>query len=240
MSRQKIEINCDLGEGIVGEEMIFPLIDAASIACGGHFGDEDSIRASLLLARKHQVKVGVHPSYPDPENFGRKSMDISPADLIESVGNQIQLFLGVSTELKLPLDHIKWHGALYNDSAANEALAEVLIDFVAKEYPKTYIFVPPMSQTERFAKAKKLPYRIEVFGDRSYRSDYSLMPRKEKNALLTDPSKVEAHLSSILEKGEIRLQSGEKLKVAADTLCFHGDNPGLLNFLPKIRSRFWS
>ncbi|MFC3881325.1 LamB/YcsF family protein [Algoriphagus namhaensis] len=234
-----IEINCDLGEGIPNEADVYPFIDAASIACGGHFGDYSSIKESLSLAKEAGVKVGAHPSYPDQKNFGRKSMQIEIGELLKSLTEQIDLFLKVADELEMSMDHIKFHGALYNDAAANESLAKALMDFVSKEYPRTCIFVPPHSQTEKLAILNHIPHRVEIFGDRSYRSDYSLVPRKEKNALLTKVSDIEAHLSTILEKSEINLQSGEKIKVKADTLCFHGDNPGLPDFLSLIRSKFW-
>lgn len=233
------EINCDLGEGIANEADIFPWIDTASVACGGHFGDRNSILQTLLLAKKNDKKIGAHPSYPDKVNFGRKSMKISLENLLASIQEQINLFLEVSSELGLEIDHIKMHGALYNDAAASSDLADSLTTFYKKEYPGILIFVPPNSQMERFAQVKNMPTRKEVFADRAYQNDFSLVSRSVSGSLLTNEISISKHLQSILEQDYIQAITGEKLAIKADTLCFHGDNPGLLEFLPKIRKHWW-
>lgn len=234
-----VQINSDLGEGIPGEESIFPLIDAASIACGGHFGDESTIRKSLILAKKSSVKVGAHPSYPDFENFGRKSLDIDFDTLKKSILNQIDLFLKVAQTLDLQMDHIKFHGALYNDAAANSELANSLCSFSKNNFPEICLFVPPNSQTEIFARKYSLKTRTEIFGDRAYQDNYQLLPRNQKKALFTNTEEILLHLKSIMEKGIIHSSSGKELPVKAETLCFHGDNPGLKEFLPAIRNMYW-
>lgn len=233
------EINCDLGEGIPGESLIIPLIDAASVACGGHFGDADSIRETLMICMSFGKKAGVHPSYPDLENFGRKSLDIPIDELLTSLLNQIQLFLKVADELDFPIDHIKFHGALYNDAAAKPELANSLTDFLLEHFPSVPIFVPPHSQMEHFAKAKNLKFRLEIFGDRAYEDDFSLVSRAKSGSLLTTSDVIIRHLEPVFDRGELVSISGKPLPVKADTICFHGDNPGLLEFLPIIRNRFW-
>ncbi|MHA7128731.1 LamB/YcsF family protein [Algoriphagus namhaensis] len=235
-----IQINCDLGEGIPEEEAIYPWIDAASIACGGHYGDEESIAKSLQLAKRNAVQVGAHPSYPDRQNFGRKSMTISSPDLIESIDDQIRRFLKVAADLAMPMDHIKFHGALYNDAAASRELASELTSYLRQNFPDACLFVPPHSETLKFAKRLGLKYRLEVFGDRGYRRDYSLRPRSEPDALLMTHDQVANQLEAILERNEISLTKGAVLPVVADTICFHGDNPGLPDFLQKIREKWWN
>ena len=234
-----IQINCDLGEGIPDEESIFPLIDAASIACGGHFGDESSLRKSLISAKTSGIKVGAHPSYPDFENFGRKSLKIDFETLKKSLLNQINLFLKVAQSLELAMEHIKFHGALYNDAAANPELANSLCEFLKSKFPDTCLFVPPHSQTEKYAKKYGLKTRLEIFGDRAYQDNYQLLPRTKEKALFTKKEEIEKHLKPILEKGLIHSSSGKLLPVKAETLCFHGDNPGLIEFLPSIRKKYW-
>lgn len=233
------EINCDLGEGIVGEESVIPLIDAASVACGGHIGDIQSIRNTLLICKSEGKKAGAHPSYPDLENFGRKTLDIPNDKLLSSLLDQIQQFLKVADELKIPIDHIKFHGALYNDAACNSELAHTLTDFLASHFFEIPIFVPPHSQMELFAKAKKLKYRLEIFGDRSYENDFSLVSRAKSYSLLTTAESIIKHLDPLFDRGNLISLSGKPLTVEADTICFHGDNPGLLEFLPIIRNRYW-
>jgi 5-oxoprolinase (ATP-hydrolysing) subunit A len=232
------QINCDLGEGIPNEEMVFPWIDVASIACGGHYGTEESIEKSLSLAKIFKKQVGAHPSYPDLENFGRKSISISQVDLAENLSSQIHLFLSVSTRLNLDMDHIKFHGALYNDAAKDAGLADFLTDFLSEEFPTIPVFVPPHSFMQEFAKKKNLPHRLEIFGDRAYLDNYQLAPRTMAGSLFTDVEVVEKHLKTIFLNAQIKTIQGNLIEVQADTLCFHGDNPGILDFLPKIRQTY--
>lgn len=234
------QINCDLGEGIPQEENIFPWIDAASIACGGHFGDEMTIRHSLNLALKFGVKVGAHPSYPDQKNFGRKSMLLPFDDLAMTLLAQIDRFHSLASEAGIKPDHIKFHGALYNDAAKNPDLANKLSALLLEYFPQIPVFVPPFSQMEVAAKKIGLKTRLEVFGDRTYQDNYLLAPRTEPKALMVDSEDILTQISTILTKGQLISCTGEKLPIVADTICFHGDNPGIQNFLPLIRKKFWA
>lgn len=233
------EINCDLGEGIANESEIFPWIDCGSIACGGHFGNEESITASLKLAKIYQVKVGAHPSYPDQENFGRKSMQLEFEALTTSLNEQIDRFQLVANRLEMPIDHIKFHGALYNDAMANAALAENLCRWISLRFKQIPVFVSLGSQMLFWAEQFGLKTRLEVFGDRAYRDNYQLVPRTEADSLLIQMEKVEAHIRPILQEHHILTAAGKKIPASSQTLCFHGDNPGLLNFLPTLRKKYW-
>ena len=235
-----LEINCDLGEGIANEELIIPFIDAASVACGGHVGDQQSIEQTLIKIKAQGKKAGAHPSYPDPRNFGRKSLTLDSKDLIQSIQSQIELYLSVSERLELPMDHIKFHGALYNDAAKNTELAGKLSDFIATAYPGICLFVPPHSEIEKSALERQVPVRKEIFGDRAYRDDYQLLSRAAENSLLTDFTSVEKHIQPFIEQGFLISSSGRQLSLSASTVCFHGDNPGILAFLPKIRQKWWT
>lgn len=239
MNTTKLTINCDLGEGVPHEELLFPLIDLASVACGGHYGDRESIKATLRLAKEFGKKAGAHPSYPDRENFGRKSLEIPENELIGSIRDQIRLFLEIAEELEIKADHIKFHGALYNDAAENPDLAKVLIEFLTVEFPQITLFVPPFSETEKFAMKKGLPVVREIFGDRAYDENYKLISRKLEGSLLISSEQVIPNLESIINRQHIQTYSGKMIPVEADTLCFHGDNPGIHDFLPLIRQRFW-
>ncbi len=240
MSFKKIPlINCDLGEGVENEEEIYPLIDSASIACGGHIGDEHSIRDSMILAKKNQVNIGAHPSYPDRVNFGRKSLEIEWDELEKSLQQQLDLFLTVAQTLKVEIHHIKCHGALYNDAAKSTTLADQLTSLFMNKIPEIPIFVPFKSEMEKMVKKKGLPHYIEVFGDRAYDENYHLVSRAEPNSLFQDFQSVNKHLESIISFSQIRSINGKDLSIKADTLCFHGDNPGLFDFLPDIRKKFW-
>ena len=234
------QINCDLGEGVAWEEEIFPFVDVASLACGGHFGTQESLDASLALASKYGKKVGAHPSYPDRENFGRVSIKMPVGDLIESIRQQIEWFTKSAQAHHLSLDHIKFHGALYNDAAKDSDLANLLTDFLLENYPQTPLLVPPHSELEKKAQEKGLSIRLEVFADRAYTADYLLSSRSLEGSLLQDIASVEPQVKRLLFEGQLLSMEGVQLPIQADTLCFHGDNPGILDFLPILRKRFWT
>jgi UPF0271 protein len=233
------EINCDLGEGCANDSEVFSLIDVASLACGGHTGSAESIDSSLQLAAKFKVKVGAHPSYADKENFGRLSLSLSMEELEHQLDEQLSLFLQVCRKNGVFMDHIKFHGALYNDAAASASLADTLTSYLKKNYPATPVLVPPHSMMHLEVRKKKLPFRLEVFADRCYLNTYHLAPRSQQGALLTTLSEVATQVAQILEEGILTSLSGERLAIQADTLCFHGDNPGIMEFLPQLRKRFW-
>lgn len=239
MSANLYTINCDLGEGIPNEAQVIPLIDLASVACGGHFGDRNTIESTLELVRKSGKKAGAHPSYPDKKNFGRHSLDIKAEALIQSLGDQIGLFMEVAKAENMPVDHIKFHGALYNDAAENHELAQTLVEFLKRNFPEIPLFVPPHSEIEKAAIEDQLPFRLEVFGDRAYQDNYKLVSRKAEHSLFTQTHQVTSHLENIINLGQIKTYSGMMIPVKADTLCFHGDNPGIMEFLPQVRDRFW-
>lgn len=234
------QINCDLGEGVAWEEEIFPFVDVASLACGGHFGNQESLDASLALAIKYHKKVGAHPSYPDRENFGRVSISIPFGELIESIKQQIEWFKESAGAHNLTLDHIKFHGALYNDAAKDSDLAHLLTGFLKENYPETPLLVPPHSQLEKRAQEKGVLIRLEVFADRAYTADYLLSSRSIKGSLLKDLDSVEPQVKRLLFEGQLLSMEGIQLPIQADTLCFHGDNPGIVDFLPILRKRYWT
>ncbi|SEG44502.1 LamB/YcsF family protein [Algoriphagus boritolerans] len=239
MTQPFYTLNCDLGEGIPDESSIIPWVDLASVACGGHFGDETTIRETLRLVKRFGKKAGAHPSYPDRLHFGRRSLEIQPQDLIRSLSDQLALFLEIANEEKVGLDHIKFHGALHNDTAENRDLALLLVKAIKEEFPQTPLFVPPKSEIEQVALELNHPIKREVFGDRAYQTNYKLVSRTLENSLFTQCKQVISHLESIIEKGQIQTSSGERIPVEADTICIHGDNPGILGFLPTVRKQFW-
>lgn len=234
------QINCDLGEGVAWEEEIFPFIDVASLACGGHYGTQESLDNSINLAKKFNKKIGAHPSYPDRINFGRVTQNIPKEDLIVQIKYQIEWFVECALAHKVSMDHIKFHGALYNDAASDPVLASLLTSFLAAVYPTIPLLVPPHSQLEHHAQLKDIPIRLEVFADRSYMPNYQLSPRIQKGSLLQSLESVDAQVNRLIFEGKLESQTGEYLPIVADTLCFHGDNPSILDFLPILRKRYWS
>ncbi|MBT8183827.1 MAG: LamB/YcsF family protein, partial [Eudoraea sp.] len=169
-----IDINSDVGEGLGNEKDLFPYLSSCNIACGGHVGDASSIREIVLLSKTYQLKAGAHPSYPDPENFGRITMKYTKAHLIESIRNQLALISDILKEEGEELHHIKPHGALYNDVASDPEMAVTLLEAIAKFREDTILYVPYNSQIERLALEGGFMIWREAFGDRNYNDDLSL------------------------------------------------------------------
>ena len=130
MGKRFIDINCDLGEGAGNDAQLMPLISSCNIACGGHYGDTDSIREAVRLALKYNVRIGAHPSYPDTENFGRKVMNCSPEELKQSIQEQLRLIQTVCEEEGAIISHVKLHGALYNKTSEDEELAKTVLEAI--------------------------------------------------------------------------------------------------------------
>lgn len=233
MGNRLIDINCDVGEGIGNEADLFPMISSCNIACGGHAGNKESIRQSIELALKFNVSVGAHPSYPDRENFGRDTISISDADLIKSIRNQIKLFMTECNEMGATLHHIKPHGALYNDIAKNEHLANVFLTAISP-FKNVILYVPYGSVIEAIAKANNFKIMKEAFADRNYNNDLSLVSRKQDNAVIANGKDVLEHMVLMCNENKVRTVNGEKIPIQADTFCVHGDTPTAFQILTYI------
>ena len=231
MNQFKIDINCDVGEGVGNEADIFPYISSCNIACGGHAGDLETMFKVASLAKKHQLKVGAHPSYPDKANFGREVMNISNQALIQSIEQQLTDFDKVLKGEEIPLHHIKAHGALYNQTAKDEDLAAVYLDAIVGYKEKALLYVPFDSVVAKMAKEQGFSVWFEAFADRNYNSDLSLVSRKDENALIEAPEAVLQHILPIIKNGKVWTVEREWRKIQADTLCIHGDTVSALKIL---------
>lgn len=231
MERWYIDINCDVGEGIGNETMLFLYITSCNIACGGHAGDEDSMRQIARLSKEHNVKVGAHPSYPDRENFGRKVMDISHGSLQRSIQEQLTNFIEIIEEEAVQLHHIKPHGALYNSIAKDRELAIVFLEAIETYQKQAFLYVPYGSEIAKEAKKQSFKIKYEAFGDRNYNSDLSLISREEKNALIEEPKAVAAHILQMIKTNTVKTVSKENIKILLDTVCIHGDTTSALEIL---------
>lgn len=221
-----IEISADMGEGAPAEPEIWPLIDAANVACGGHAGDAQSMREAVRRAREHGVAIGAHPSYPDRANFGRTSMKMDPAALHETLVEQIGAIAALT-----PLRHVKAHGALYNDAHHDRALAEVLLD-ASGNLP---IVCSATSQMAAVARERGVRVIREAFADRRYEPDGSLTPRGIPGSLLSiEEAAAQARL--LATEGVVIARDGSRISLAGDTLCIHADMAGSAERLRAIRA----
>jgi UPF0271 protein len=230
----KIDINCDVGEGIDNEHLLMPHISSCNIACGGHFGTATTIDKTIQLAKEHQLKIGAHPSLPDKENFGRKVLAISDDDLKTSIQNQLDLFLERLSFFDEKLHHIKPHGALYNVIAVDEKLAILFIQIIKKYMKDVYLYVPYNSVIEAVALRNNINIKYEAFADRNYHDDLTLVARKNKNALITNKKEVFNHVLNMIKTGKVKTVSTSEKVIKADTFCFHGDTENAIEIVKYV------
>ena len=233
-----LNINCDLGEGLNNEHIIMPLIDSCNIACGGHAGDNGSMIECVEISIKNNVKIGAHPSYPDKINFGRKKIDISPSELSYSIISQIESLETIADSYGLELNHIKAHGALYNQMMIDAELSNFYLDTIKDFKNKCSLYIPYKSEIEKIALKEGFSIIYEVFGDRNYNDDLSLVSRNNEDALITDPESVVDHIKTIKETESVKTINGNYKKIKFDTICIHSDTNNSIEILKKINQEF--
>jgi UPF0271 protein len=227
----KVDLSADMGEGSPGEDEIWPLIDSANVACGGHTGDADSMTYAARRARELGVRLGAHPSYPDRENFGRKSMSMAPAALRASLAAQIGALHAIA-----PIVFVKPHGALYNDAHRDVIRAGVIIDAMTDVDRNLAIVCPDASAMATAARANGISVIREAFADRRYNPDGSLVSRAEPDALLgVDEAAEQAAL--LASQRAVVSRDGTRVSVPHDTICVHADMERAVERLRAIRQR---
>ena len=217
----KIDLNCDMGEEIGNDELIMPYITSANIACGFHAGDEISMRATVRLARQHGVAVGAHPGWKDREGFGRRTLSLPPEDVEALILYQLGALYAIAKVEGVELNHVKPHGALYNQAADDMILASAIANAV-KRFSADLILVG-LAGSGLIEAGVEVGLRVanEGFPDRNYNPDGRLVSRKQGNAILESPEEVSAH-AVVLAKNGIDFEGQQ---VMIETLCLHGDHP---------------
>jgi len=234
----QLKLNSDLGEGTGNDARLMPYLFACNIACGGHFGDASTIRTTVKLALQHQVKIGAHPSYPDKANFGRKSIKLTPAVLQQSLKDQLFMFCKVLEDCGASLHHIKAHGALYNDIAKNENLAETYLSAIKAYKNNCLLFVPDHSVVKKLALRKDFPICIEAFADRNYTDDGCLVPRSHPQAVIHQPENAVKQVGAMLNLKQVVTLSGKKIPIQAETFCLHSDHKNTLKIARELHVTF--
>ncbi len=233
-----LKLNSDLGEGAGNDALLMPYLFACNIACGGHYGDASTIQTAVQLALKHGVKIGAHPSYPDKDNFGRKSMDIKSSILIQSLQDQLALFNQVLLENDTPLFHIKAHGALYNDIAKSEILAQTYLSIINSYKEKCLLFVPDHSAIKKLALEQGFQIYVEAFADRNYLDDGQLVPRSHPQAIIHQPEKAVQHVYDMMNSHQVITVGGKKITLQANTFCIHGDHKNAVAIAQALHQTF--
>lgn len=234
----KIDLNADLGEGSPHDEALLQLVSSANIACGFHAGDASTMRQSVRWALQYGVAIGAHPSFPDRENFGRSAMNL-PADTVYAQTlYQVGALAAIAKAEGGALHHVKPHGMLYNQAAREPALAEAIAHAVRALDSNLVLVGLAGSELIRAGKAAGLATREEVFADRGYQADGSLVPRSQPGALLDSDEAALAQSLEMVLRQRVQAITGEWVALRADTLCLHGDGPHALAYAQALRDRF--
>ena len=235
MKTFSIDINADIGEGIGNEADLMPLLSSCNIACGGHAGDNKSMKYCVELAKMHRVKIGAHPSFPDKENFGRQAVDLSYSALYQTIKNQIKTMIHIVREEHAALHHVKTHGALYNLAAKDKTTAEVIVEVMKSIHLPLKLYVPYGSVISETAIKEGVPITYEVFADRNYNDDLSLVSRAKENAIIVDAERMTKHVENMILHQQVKTISGAEVPLKAETICVHGDNPKALKLVRNLR-----
>jgi 5-oxoprolinase (ATP-hydrolysing) subunit A len=231
-----IDLNADVGEGFADAELM-PFLTSCSIACGGHAGDEVTMREALRLAVKHGLAIGAHPGFPDRAGFGRMVTATDSAAIEALVSAQIARLADVARHEGASLAHVKPHGALYDLAARDGDVARAIARAVRRTLPDAALLLLAGSRALEVARAEGLRALAEGFADRGYRADGSLAPRGSAGALITDPERAAAQALAIAAHGRVTTIDGGSLALAADTLCLHSDTPGATAIAERVSRR---
>lgn len=238
-----MKLNCDLGESFGAWQMgldkeVMPHIDMANIACGFHGGDSDVMANTLKLAKQHKVLIGAHPSYPDRQGFGRRSMTLTAQELSNCLHYQIAAIEGMAKVQGLKLSYVKPHGALYNDMMVNETILHTVMQAVAS-YPSALKLMILASanaeQHQQLAQQYQLELILEAFADRQYTDEGQLVSRKMAGSVHDKPALL-AQVKQLLATGCVTTRSGKQLPLHADSLCVHGDNAAGIALIEEIKA----
>ncbi|GIN92882.1 LamB/YcsF family protein [Siminovitchia terrae] len=240
--KKTIDLNCDMGESfghykLGNDDEVIQYISSANVACGFHAGDPNIMDHTVKIAKEHGVEVGAHPSLPDLAGFGRRNMDIPRDELMNLIIYQIGALDIFCQKHGVNMTHVKPHGNLNNMADSDEQLAINIVDAILSVRPDLTVFVKPHSQLHKVAERKGLPFKLEIFADRSYHKDFSLVSRREEGAVISDPEFVAERIIRMVTEGKVKAITGEEIEVNGETICVHGDTPTALEMIKIIKRR---
>ena len=236
----EININCDLGESsklhsTKNDPLLLNIVNSANIACGYHAGDKKTMEKTIEISKINKVSVGAHPSFDDKENFGRKRIKLPPVEISNLIIDQINLLSEIAINKKMKVTHVKPHGALNNMACEDYELAKIISESIIKVSKDLIFLVPAGSQMERAWKKLGMKVASEIFADRNYEDDGSLVSRSKKNAMITDPKIAEKHITKMVQNQALNCYSGKKIPCEIDSVCVHGDGLNAVNTAKQIR-----
>ncbi|MDB4082563.1 LamB/YcsF family protein [Candidatus Pelagibacter sp.] len=236
----EININCDLGEkselhSIDNDPELLDIVNSANIACGYHAGDEQTMNMVIKISKKNGVSIGAHPSFNDPENFGRKRMNLNSSEIKKLIFDQYEILQSIAQKNNEEVTHIKPHGALNNMACEDLDLAITLASAIIEINKDIIYLVPTGSKMETAAKKFNMKIACEIFADRNYEDNGNLVSRNKPNALIIDPEQAQKHVLSMVKNQAINCLSGKQLPCEIDSICIHGDNSSSLATAKSIK-----
>lgn len=235
MAPRRVDLNADVGEGVGQDPKLLPLVTSVNIACGGHAGDGATMRATVALAREHAVAVGAHPSFPDREGFGRRVLTLGPGAVETFVREQVAALAEIAAAQGLRLQHVKPHGALYNLAARDALLADAIARGTRAVDPSLILLGLAGSELIRAGMRAGLPTAHEVFADRAYRADGTLLSREERGSVLADAELVVPRAVAMVRDAAVAAVDGTRVPLQVDSICVHGDTPDAAALAARIR-----
>ena len=236
----EININCDLGEKSKHHSNkydpdLLEIVNSANVACGYHAGDEETMNQVIKISKKNGVSIGAHPSFNDPENFGRERINLNSSEIAKLIMDQYEILQKIAVNHGENVSHIKPHGALNNMACEDIELATTLAKTI-KGISKDLIYlVPTGSKMEKAAKKLDMKIACEIFADRNYEDDGNLVSRKKSHALITDPEEAKKHVLKMVKTQSLNCHSGKQIPCEIDSVCIHGDNLSSLATAKSIK-----
>ncbi len=236
----EININCDLGEKSKHHSNkydpdLLEIVNSANVACGYHAGDEETMRQVVKISKKNGVSIGAHPSFNDPDNFGRERMYLSETEIKKLIIDQYEILQKIALTHGENVSHVKPHGALNNMACEDIELATILAKTI-KDIDKDIIYlVPTGSKMQEAAKKLNMKFACEIFADRNYEDDGNLVSRKKSHALITDPEQAKKHVLKMVQTQSLNCHSGKQIPCEIDSVCIHGDNLSSLATAKSIK-----
>jgi len=236
----EININCDLGEtskfcSTENDPLLLGIVNSANVACGYHAGDEPTMKKTVEISKKNGVSIGAHPSFNDPENFGRKRLNLPPKEITKLVIDQINILSEIAEKNSMEVTHVKPHGALNNMACENFELASVIAKSIMQSNKDLIFLVPTGSQMEKAGKKLRMKVAAEIFADRNYEDNGNLVSRSKPNALITDPEVAKNHVIKMVKNQSLNCLSGKQIPCDIDSVCVHGDGKSAVGTAKEIR-----
>ena len=241
----EININCDLGEkskfhSIENDPELLNIVNSANIACGYHAGDKETMDMVIKISKSNGVSIGAHPSFNDPENFGRKKINLTSSEITKLIIDQYEILQKIAEKNSENVTHIKPHGALNNMACEDIELATTISKSINNIDKNIIFLVPTGSQMEVAAKKLNMKIACEIFADRNYEDDGNLVSRSKDHALITDPNVAKKHVLSMVKNQALNCFSGKQIPCEIDSVCIHGDNESSLATAKSIKENLLS